>query len=264
MRKLNPRATDIPFALGHTYLCRRKSILATLIPKNASSLIKAAFAWYDALPSAFDEMVANAFSDVHVRFDGLLTVKNIYDLDAATKSLVVLRCPYRRAASAFLDKFVAAPEEAIVRGIVKTTGKNVADITFQDFVYALVMSPDYWLDTHFRSQSSYISLDDYDHYFCVEDHQPLSAFLDSEFGEAIAELKKAAPEGINREQLPRVPVDGAWKMTARDLTELRRSNGVAPQYRSLYTDALISDLFKRYRDDIEMYISRTSGKLLFD
>ena len=84
--------------------------------------------------------------------------------------------------SAFLDK-IATPQQQLVglqgnKNIFKSQGKKEDEIndliksnttaTFLEFVQYLSKTPDIYLDQHWRSQSSFCMLDDYDLIFPLE------------------------------------------------------------------------------------------------
>ena len=263
-RTINTRIRDIPFAFGHMYYCESQSLIATLIPKNASSFVKTLFAWYDADEPEFDAAAKKAFSDIHNRFNGLLLVKNFQEIERAKQSFIILRCPYRRAVSGFIDKFVIAPEEAIFQGIIRTARKEIDSITFSDFVNAIKNSPDSWLDPHFRSQYSYVIFEKYDHFFCVEDSESLKGFLETKAPDALKVINELAPKGINKKQYTTTDVENAYSFTVDKLRNLYINENKIPSEKCFFNRIIIRNLSQRYSDDISYYKNNVSEKLMFN
>jgi hypothetical protein len=155
----------------HIFNYKNINVTYTYIPKNACTTIKKTLGIADG--------GLNINDDPHNR-DGLKTfsANNILN---STK-LIVLRNPFKRLVSAFLDK-IATPQQQLVgfegnKNIFKSQGKKEHEInnliksnttaTFLEFVQYLSKTPDIYLNEHWRSQSSFFLLDEYDLIFPLE------------------------------------------------------------------------------------------------
>lgn len=105
-----------------------------------------------------------------------------FDAHATTKKCIVLRNPLSRAVSAYLDKIIKEDLEIYAReaceAIFHYCGFSDEDMrclikrgkrpTFEQFIEYLVRTPDYELDSHWRSQCSFFTFMKYDRIFALE------------------------------------------------------------------------------------------------
>lgn len=159
------------FRRGDIFYYKNIKIAYTYIPKNACTTIKKTLGFANG----------NLTKDDNIHDPKGLISFSANNILNSTK-LIVLRNPFKRLVSAFLDK-IARPEKQFIgmegnKHIFKSQGKKVDEInnliksnntaTFLEFVQYLSKTPDIHLDEHWRSQSSFCMLDDYDLIFPLE------------------------------------------------------------------------------------------------
>ena len=155
----------------HIFTYKNINVTYTYIPKNACTSIKT------TLGIANGTLTINDFSHSYCPSITFST-KHILN---STK-LIVLRNPFKKLVSAFLDK-IARPLSCVVgrsvnKKIFRSQGKKEHEIndliksnttvTFLEVVQYLSETPDDMLNNHFKSQSSFCILDEYDLIFPLE------------------------------------------------------------------------------------------------
>ncbi len=226
-------------AAGHALAIRPAAAIYSYIPKNACSLLRHAVA------------LANGLSEdeaLQALWGGAALVAGRAEIAAARYVFVVLRCPYRRTASAFLDR-IAGPRPRArhllprYRGIVGALrwpfaggplspedAAAVAALTFTGFLRLLRACPPRARDHHFRSQSDFLLARGYDDVFAVEALDAAAPLLAERAGLRIDGA--LAPARHHIAGLERVAGD-ASEMTVATLSGLLRE-GRAPDYAALY------------------------------
>jgi hypothetical protein len=159
------------FDSGYIFNYENINVTYTYIAKNACTSIK------KTLGIANGNLTIN---DCPHNRDGLKTF-SANNILKSTK-LIVLRNPFKRLVSAFLDK-IATPQQQNIglegnKNIFKSQGKKEDEIndliksnttaTFLEFVQYLSKTPDIYLNEHWKSQSSSCLLDEYDLIFPLE------------------------------------------------------------------------------------------------
>ena len=157
----------------------------TFIPKNACSTLRYSLA------------IANGYLDstsdpnwIHSNINGgspLFKVSD-YSLSTAASTFVVLRCPYRRMVSAFLDKAVdmKLPAQRLCKTIwpdINTKEEMMTalrQMSFTTFIECVCSLPREKLDEHFRPQVDFLALENYTHWFSLEKFEEMESQLKSE------------------------------------------------------------------------------------
>lgn len=157
----------------------------TFIPKNACSTLRYSLA------------IANGYLDetsdpnwIHSNINGGSTLfkVNDYVLSTAPCTFVVLRCPYRRMVSAFLDKAVdmKMPAQRLCKTVWPGISskeemiKALRQMTFTTFIECVCSLPREKLDEHFRPQVDFLALENYTHWYSLEKFEEMESQLKSE------------------------------------------------------------------------------------
>lgn len=237
----------------------------SFIPKNACSTLRLSIA------------LANGCIDNVSDFEWIHSNNQTFGADLATLSKAkytfsVLRCPYSRLASVYLDKIVGFKFEAGVLyrkvneiGIYNGTGlferfqrkKHnrrcqgfINSLSFYDFIQLLKTSSTKNSNPHWRPQIDFLVYKDYDSWFCVEEFSKAVVALKHDIGLEIVDARDLTLHGIaNLKKL-----DGGKFSRATSL-ELRRikMNGECPAPNNLYDDELIETVSALYQEDINLY-----------
>jgi hypothetical protein len=185
-------------------------------------------------------------------------------LDAATAKykFVVLRCPFRRLASVFLDKFVAKEPDAWQYRNLLQREVNLDNLTFEKFVKSLTVPSVKDANIHWKPQNLFLLYKEYDDYFALE-----------HFGKAITTLKEKIDfDVVDARSLTAHGTDKFEMMNNKDYSQtfafdiavLKRA-GKCPSHKALYTSELIELVKKLYADDIALYSKHCDASdLLFD
>lgn len=157
----------------------------TFIPKNACSTLRYSLA------------IANGYLDptsdpnwIHhnIHAGSPMFKVSDYSLSTAASTFVVLRCPYRRMVSAFLDKAVdmKLPAQRLCKTIwpdIHTKEEMMTalrQMTFSTFIESVCSLPREKLDEHFRPQVDFLALENYTHWFSLEKFEDMESQLRSE------------------------------------------------------------------------------------
>jgi hypothetical protein len=255
------------FARRRTLSIATKHAIFTYIPKNACTTLRYSIAIANGRAEG-----AETISYLNSGMREMLASST--DLANCTYAFILLRCPYRRIASAFLDKAVnenslAPPlflpklrlfrqskfytsEEAIA-----TAHSKAMALTFTDFLAVLQRRGTSRLDQHFRPQSNFLLKQGYNEYFALENLIGAEAQLKEKLD---LRLVDRGGNGVSRRK--KSDVD-ASSLTIAELLELRAA-GYAPTYESLFTDAARRAVDTFYATDLALYKKHFgSNRLLF-
>ena len=219
----------------------------TFIPKNACSSLRYSIA------------VANGFlediSEVEwIHSNNKTFISTQREIALAKFTFVVLRCPFTRAASCFLDMFVDR------RGLKANDSKgNRLSINFHEFLLIIKSQIRVDRNIHWRNQSDFLHYQKYDEYFSLESFSKVIDILDDhEF--KVYDTRAALKHDLSN--LKRV--NGDFSKTKEVDLKKMKNEGIVPSYKSMFGREeieLIKDIFS---DDINLYKSHFGDKdLLF-
>jgi hypothetical protein len=174
---------------------------------------------------------------------------------------VLLRDPFARLASCFLDKIVSrlAPAQQLNNG---PNGKlNLDDMTFADFVEMLRSPEIRAADVHWRPQVHFLVYEQYDDYFAVEDFADAARTIKNRAGLDIVDARPLTVHGIDRYRLLPEGLDHS-KTTVAAIAQLQ-SKGECPHPRSLYTERLVKAVSRFYAADFSLYAEKIGLPALF-
>jgi Sulfotransferase family len=253
------------FARRHTLHIPAKRAIATYIPKNACTTLRYSIAISNGRPEA-----AETITYVHSGMPEMLASKS--DLANCTYAFILLRCPYRRIASAFLDKAVnedsLAPSlfplkrrlfhrsrpDTSEAGIASQHAKVMA-LTFAGFLALLRKCEPRRLNHHFSPQSNFLLKQGYNDYFALENLAEAEATLREKID---LRLVDRGTHGVSRRK--KSDVD-ASTLTIAELLELRAA-GYAPAYETLFTKATRRAVDAFYAKDLALYKKHFGSKNL--
>lgn len=230
------------FAMKHALLEFNSNSLYTFIPKNACSTLR------------FSLAIRNGCIAGEQDFNWIHNNNNTFNptLKEAFKcqySFVVLRCPFRRLASVFLDKFVAKDRQAWIYWDNQQRKPDLDELSFSDFVKSLMQPYMFKLDIHWRPQVDFLLFDSYSDYFCLESFSDAIHTLKQQIGFEVHDARHLSGHGIERFDL----IEGSnSKLTVQEIHNLKQ-NGTCPAPESLYSTELVEIVKKLYKDDIDFY-----------
>ena len=218
----------------------------TFIPKNACSTLR------------FSIAIANGFikdlKDIQWIHNNNLTFRSSQrEVSVASFTFVVLRCPYTRIASCFLDKIV---DEVI--SFNDEMGKKVS-LNFYEFLLHINSQQPSEREQHWRNQSDFLHYEKYDEYFSLELFSEAIASL-AAHGLKVHDTRESINHGISNLKA----VDGDFsKMKAEQIKKMKEE-GSAPNYKSMFSKVEIDLVNEIYKDDMNLYKSHFGeSELLF-
>lgn len=220
------------------------------IPKNASSTMRYSVALANRLITHNTDIswvYANNMTFVpSLRFQAL-----------ADYTFVILRCPFSRLASAFLDQIVRRPHMYFMRQRKTGLTRHIVDkivarhITFERFVHKLHHNPAFLrLNAHWRPQVDFLLYEQYDDYFCVEDMACATKTLKEKIDLDVMDTRPLAKHGIDAYK--KITVENAFRLTAPQIQEMKREN-IIVHPRCLYSAELVKIVADLYVQDIKLY-----------
>lgn len=218
----------------------------TFIPKNACSTLRYSIA------------IANGFIQNESNIDWIHSnnetfISTLKEIAQAKYTFTVLRCPYTRVASAYLDY--------IVEGYLAFNDLNEQklSINFHEFLLIIQSQKRKERNEHWRNQSDFLHYEKYDDYFSLESFSEAQDTLEDK-GLKVHDTREILKHDISR--LNRIEGDFS-KVKEVELKKIK-DKGTAPSYKSLFSNSEIELVMEIYKDDIEFYKSHFGPKnLLF-
>jgi hypothetical protein len=242
------------FAMRHGMSLFHSNAIYSFIPKNGCSTMRLSVA------------IANGCIDGVEQGNWIHKNNNTFTptLSEATKAnykFVILRCPFRRLASVFLDKFVAKELSAWAYRDVLQRNVELDDLTFESFILSLQKTPVFNSDIHWRPQTAFLLYEEYNDYFSLEHFPKAISILKEKINLNVIDARSLTAHGIEGYDLLN-DVDYS-KVVAFDIAVLKRE-GKCPSPASLYTPELVEVVKSLYRDDIALYNNKCDSRdLLF-
>jgi len=203
----------------------------------------------------------NSSDNIHWIHQNNETFKpNLGDLIRAKYTFVVLRDPFRRLASCYLDKFVGQTNtswhyyDCIKRKIEPQM------LTFKQFVTSI---PEVLRENiHWRPQIDFLVYEQYDDWFCVEDFAMAAETLSCRIGLTVVDTRPLLKHGTESHRRARRGKLNP-ESPAHEHARLRRAGSVA-NVEDLYDEDLIAIVGRAYAEDIALYRDVTGRKCLFE
>lgn len=237
-----------------TSIYRSKAVYSR-IPKNACSTLRLSIAVENG--AIEDE---RQFLWIHNNNDTFKAT--LGELATAEYTFAVLRCPYARLASCYLDKIVTRrPDAWHFHDLIKEA-IHPANLTFRRFCQYVCKDCMITANVHWRPQSDFLVYKDYDDYFCVENFEAAKATLARRIGLKLIDARPLTKHATNRFMYMR-PGTCHADMEAWQVEGLMRS-GTCPHPASLYDAELRTLVAEAYKRDFVLYMAsgRPEGSLV--
>ena len=161
-------------AANFTLYSKKNNLACTFIPKNGCSNLRYSFAIANNLIHSEEE-----FDWIHSNNSTMSA--SIEDLIGAKLNFIILRCPFARAASYFLDKLLTKSGQdgdksyELSQSLFEPQDDT---FTFEQFIECLWMKPHLIdMDIHLKHQSDFLIMQDYDNWFDVSQFAELKSLL---------------------------------------------------------------------------------------
>jgi hypothetical protein len=255
------------FANDHTVTIVPSGAVCTYIPKNACSTLR-----YSVLRANDVDVDPESPNFRHLDVSSFRSTPD--ELSSATHTFVILRCPYRRLVSMFVDKMLGGGRGlpyliahdrlggfARWRRLLRISGKAIRffglhapelqkDYCFRDVVQFLSKPGVLVLDHHWRPQVDFLIFDRYDSYFSVEDLSSCQMKLSEKHVMQLLDARALTKHGVDRAN---TVTDGFFGDTPISVLAEMKRRGLIPDSRSFYDDEIRSRVSAIYSDDIELY-----------
>lgn len=237
---------DFIFALQHTIMLYKRNILYTYIPKNACSTMR----YTIAVNNNFITPNINQFNWIHN--NNKTFNASISQLPLTKHSFVLLRCPYRRIISAFLDKIVKKESDAWPYRNKIDRSLSLDNITFKFFLKSLSKDNIIKHNHHWRPQVDFLIYENYGRYFCLEEIDELKSYLKIN-GISFHDARELTNHG--NDKLKEIDSPCQSETVASHIQNLRL-NGKVPKYTNFFDSECVDIVKSLYKKDIELYISK--------
>ena len=211
------------------------NFVCTFIPKNACSSLRYSIA------------IANGYiKDINdikwIHSNNKTFISSQREVACAMYTFVILRCPFKRIASCFLDKFVGRKLK-----FNDENGQRLS-INFHEFLLIIKSQARKDRNDHWRNQSDFLHYEQYDDYFSVESLSDAVNSLETR-GFSLIDTRTSLKHDLSNYK----KVDGDFsKMKDLDLKKMK-DEGKSPNYKSMYSTHEVDLVKEIYNDDIELY-----------
>jgi hypothetical protein len=237
----NPRQN---FAHAHAMQIFDSSAIYSMIPKNGCTTMRLSIALANGMLADTSQ-----WAWIHQNNDAFRP--SLKELALARYRFTVLRDPFSRLVSCFLDKIVNRSPVAVRYQEAVKNGCDLETLTFRQFCRGLARPEVLNFNIHWRPQIDFLVYQDYDDFFCIED-----------FGHIVAQLKKRIGfEVVDARPLARH--DRSWYRLLQDgqffadaplpQLEALQLSGLTPEPESFFDDELIGLMHKIYAADFALY-----------
>lgn len=240
------------FAAQYALSIYNSDAIYSFIPKNACSTMR--YSIGIANGAIADEADFNWIHANNSTFRASLR-----ELARAKYTFVILRDPYLRLGSCYLDKMVDQTEVAWTYHALTNYRTPPAMLTFREFVANVATQTD--ANEHWRPQVDFLVYEDYDDFFCLEAFAEAAATLRRRIGLEIHDARPLTRHGTDQF----VPLDSAECFAdapAHAIATLKRT-GRLPRIAQLYNATLIAEAGQAYAADIAFYRDTIKRPLVF-
>lgn len=225
----------------------------TFIPKNACSTMRTSLAVENGCIKDSSD-----FNWIHQNNNTFSA--NLSELAKAKYTFTILRCPFARLWSVYLDKIVNRDNPAWGYVDLHRRKIDIGDITFEFFVKSMCNKPVRNADIHWMPQTNFLVYEDYDDYFALEEFSEMAAVLKGKIDLDLVDARPLTKHGSDgyRKLRKRRP----YKLGPLELLDYK-SQGFIPSIKTMYSDELLACVARAYKDDIALYKRRIGTENLF-
>lgn len=227
------------FAISQALEHYASGAIYSFIPKNACSTIRLSLAIANG---AIDDV-----EDVNwIHKNNLTFVADLRAVATAPYTFTILRNPFTRLASCYLDKIVG---KASATRALKLNNEETDDLSFTAFVLRIASRTMLRANFHWRPQIDCLVYEEYDDVFRVEDMEHARQRLAERTGLTVVDARDHTLHGT--QHLERV--EGRFHDVPAHEFVAMRALGKAPAYDALYTPRTAAIVRRVYADDIAAY-----------
>lgn len=242
------------FAQRHALNIYPSDAIYSFIPKNGCSTMRTSLAIANGCIADSSD-----FNWIHQNNDTFSA--SLPDLAKAKYTFTILRCPFSRLLSVYLDKFLERNPVAWKYIDLHNRTIEMEDITFEFFVKSMCKERISNGDIHWMPQTNFLVYEQYDDYFAFEEFPKLTDELQQNIGLALVDARPLTKHGRDgfRKLSRRMP----YRMRPLELLGYKK-DGSLPALKSMYSDELVKCVKRAYKSDIALYKKKIgSGNLLY-
>ena len=240
------------FAINHTIIHHKNRTVCTWIPKNGCSNIRYSIAKKNGAIGSVEEI-----EWIHQNNDSFNA--SLGEALQAEYTFIILRNPYKRLLSFFLDKLCHTQEEQAEKSYEhaqKVFNFN-GNKTYSDFIdYIWENTDSIYNDEHTRPQSDFLLYREYDDYFSLEKIKEASKQIFEKSGIQIDDIrdKNSIYTSKGSEKYQEI----SHETKANEIKGLLDQNK-KPVIENMYSDSMIQKVSTLYLQDILLYCREIDG-----
>ena len=225
----------------------------TFIPKNACSTMRTSLAIENGCIKDSSD-----FNWIHQNNNTFSA--NLSELAKAKYTFAILRCPFSRLLSVYLDKIVSRNNPAWGYVDLHKREIDIADITFEFFVKSMCKEHVRNADIHWMPQTNFLVYEDYDDYFALEEFPRLTQILKDKIGLELVDARPLTKHG--RDGYRKLAKRKPYKLGPLELLDYK-AQGFMPSIKTMYSDELVACVTRAYKSDIALYKRKIGPENLF-
>jgi hypothetical protein len=241
------------FAHTHALQVFDSSAIYSMIPKNGCTTLRVSIALANGMIADKSQ-----WEWIHLNNDSFRP--NLKDLALARYRFTILRCPYGRLVSCYLDKIARRTADAVK--FQGTSGISDLDrLTFRRFCDELTRPDVLESNMHWRPQIDFLVYADYDDYFCFENFAEIAGTLRNKIGLSVIDARPMAKHDSSQYKM--VHATQSFADVELQYVEAMLESGFYPRPDRFYDAALFEQISSIYRSDLALYERHCPGKGLF-
>lgn len=218
--------------------------VCTWIPKNACSTLRFAVAHANGCVRDLSDI--NWIHDNNQTFNATTQTAFLADY-----TFTILRCPFSRLYSAYMDKIVDMNPISWVMWRNSNQENHPHQMTFRKFVQLNHKKLSIQHDIHWRRQTDFLLYDNYDDIFRLEDYQHIAETLKQKIGLELVDTREALGHGASQ-RVKSSEDQKPWAKTALELLILK-SKGIVPAPELMFDAQMIEQVVHMYGTDLQLY-----------
>lgn len=244
----DPRHRD---AAKFTLYSPKYSLACTFIPKNGCTNLRYSFAIANNLIQSEED-----FEWIHSNNTAMTATNN--ELILAKLNFIVLRCPFARTGSYFLDKLLSINgKEGDKSYALAQSLFDVKDdtFTFEGFVENLWKNPNLInMDIHLKHQSDFLIMQDYDNWFDVTQFAEIKNLLKTQVNFTLFDTREMANHTTHKQK--KISNIYLGNRALNELRRLKEEEKSVPATESMYNKTSLERIAILYMPDLLLYTQK--------
>ena len=240
------------FAINHSKIHYESNTVCTWIPKNGCSNIRYSIALANGAIEGLDEIK-------WIHDNNNCFIPTIKESICADFTFIILRNPFKRLLSFFLDKLCHSDEfqEEKSYAVARDTFSFESNMCFEDFINYIWENPNsIYSDEHTCPQCDFALYRNYDKYFSVEKFEEAISYIHQKINLDIVDVRKY--NSIFTSQGNKISDSINHRTSAIDIKRMHAQK-YSPLPENMYTDQLIRKVVAIYLQDIILYSNHAPG-----